>query len=236
MNRNQNLAAKYAPRRAEQLLQFWANLADPGTPDFKGEVDGLVAGFPEVFGELRQGQEDFLRSVWGLRENLRKVWAATDLREREWYIYELRRLHSQHVQALSSAKIADALKREAEKLLPPGKKLDSATFPSVNGVAQQGRLWGFWTNPPPELTAFERVMFHFQQIAHGARRCENKECFAPFFLRKKKGQIFCSPECALPAQKKAKSDWWARNRKKQNTKRRERRRKGKSTRKPGGSQ
>src|SRR5258708_40101414 len=95
MKNNQNLATKYTPRRAEELLQFWANLSDPGTQDFKSDVASLVASFPEVFSELREGGEDFLRSVWGLRENLRKVWAATDLREREWYIYELRRLHSQ---------------------------------------------------------------------------------------------------------------------------------------------
>lgn len=234
----QNLAPKFTPRRAEELLQFWANLADLNADEFGRELESLTEFAPEVFGELRglvkpaddmeEPRDDFFRSVWGLREHLRAAWQTTDLRAREWYIHELRRLYVRHTE-LGSQPDWDAV-RDAllKKFVPEGSQSQSTDSPDFEeifrGFRRQSRFWGFWVERPPALTAFERVMFHFQRVAHRARKCENPECTAPYFFTKRKGQKYCTEECALPAQRKAKSEWWARNREDQ-MKRRKRKRK-----------
>ncbi len=71
----------------------------------------------------------------------------------------------------------------------------------------------FTTTDVPEPTAFEATVFHFQmKLADKARHCLNPICPAPYFFAVKKGQKYCSPECALPAQQESKRLWWQRNR------------------------
>lgn len=232
-----NLAAGFTPKRAEALLQFWANLADVSADEFGSELESLTKSAPEIFGALigllepsdsqgvEESREDFVRSAWGLRENLRAAWQATDLREREWYIYELRRLYARHTEVYSLRAMEPALKSIVNRLVSQSPESESVSL----GMQQLGaefrnrsRFYGYWVDPPPALTAFERTMFHFQRIAHRARKCENPECMAPYFFMKRKGQKYCTEECALPAQRKAKSEWWARNRDDQMKKRRQR--------------
>jgi hypothetical protein len=235
---HQNLTAKFTPRRAEALLQFWANLADTDADEFDSELECLTKYAPEIFDSLtrplesadshgaEENHEDFRRSISGLREHLRAVWQATDLRVREWYIYELRRLYTQHTRAFSAPALIQAIRSAADRLLGP----ISQDVPAVIDFQQIGaelrkrsEFWGYWVDPPPALTGFERTMFHLQRIAHRARKCENPECTAPYFFLKRKGQKYCSEECALPAQRRAKSEWWARNREDQIKKRRQQR-------------
>src|ERR1700693_5530122 len=123
----QNLAARFRPHRAEELLQFWANLSDVGTNNFSDEVESLKKYDPEIFGELiaslkpsdsqglGEAGEDFFRSIWGIREHLRAAWQATDLRVREWYIHELRRLYAQHREVFSRPAKAAALPSSSEE-------------------------------------------------------------------------------------------------------------------------
>jgi hypothetical protein len=240
-----NLAAGFTPQRAEALLQFWANLADVDADEFRSELESLTKFAPEIFGALiglleaadSQGvderREDFLRSVWGLKEHLRAAWQATDLREREWYIYELRRLYARHTAAASLRATEPALKSMLDRLVSQNPQSESASVDMQRLGAEFGhrsRFYGYWVDPPPALTVFERTMFHFQRIAYRARKCENPECMAPYFFAKRKGQKYCTEECALPAQRKAKSEWWARNRDDQMKKRRQR--ESKDTAKP----
>jgi hypothetical protein len=232
---HKTLGAWFNPDRAEDLLQFWANMADPLADEFGKDVESLLRLCPEIFRELSgsrclaisqgsdEDREDFFHSVWGLREHLRSAWRATDLREREWYIYELRRLYVRHAQAFSAPTALSALEHERDRLF--GQHAQSQLDLSMQQFGadfwNRSRFWGFLVYPPPALTTFERVMFHFQRIAHFARKCENSECTAPYFFIRKKGQKYCTAECALPAQRKAKSEWWARNREEQTKKRRQ---------------
>jgi hypothetical protein len=50
------------------------------------------------------------------------------------------------------------------------------------------------------------LLQHSQRLAV----CENKEngCPSPYFIRKKKGQKFCSEECAAPSQREFKRKWF----------------------------
>jgi hypothetical protein len=76
-----------------------------------------------------------------------------------------------------------------------GKKFARLTIPGV-----------------PDETPFEAAMFHLTQITHRMLHCPNPECAAPYFLRKKKGQKFCSPECADPSRRESKRRWHRENR------------------------
>jgi hypothetical protein len=236
-HRGKNPAAGFTAQRAEALLQFWANLADVNADEFRSELESLTKSAPESFGTLiglleaadsqsvEERREDLLRSVWGLREHLRAAWQATDLREREWYIYELRRLYTRHTAAASLRAMEPAFKCILDRLVSQNPQSESASVDMQRLGAELGhssRFYGYWVDPPPALTVFERTMFHFQRIAYRARKCENPECMAPCFFMKRKGQKYCTEECALPAQRKAKSEWWARNRDDQMKKRRQR--------------
>ena len=44
------------------------------------------------------------------------------------------------------------------------------------------------------------------------RFCRNPQCGAPYFIRLKRGQKYCSNECAWPAKKESKRKWWHDNR------------------------
>jgi hypothetical protein len=241
MGRRKNLATNSIHRRSEDLLQFWANLANVSAKELCGDIVSLTKSFPEVFGELLALGEPpdsseagdrlkrFIRSVRGLRDHLRAAWEAPDLREREWYIFEVRRLYAHHTKSESAQVIEATLELDfAPDPLEPEGSQSQFSFPGMYkweaAYRRRRNFWGYLVNPPPELTAFERVMFHFQRIAHRAHKCENPECKEPYFFRKKKGQKYCMPECALPAQRNSKSEWWAKHREEQNRKRKRKRR------------
>ena len=59
-----------------------------------------------------------------------------------------------------------------------------------------------------ELGPVELAVFHFIDVRDRALRCKNPDCRAPYFFRTKKGQEYCCPKCAIPAQRAAKLRWY----------------------------
>jgi len=55
------------------------------------------------------------------------------------------------------------------------------------------------------------AIFYFRHNRDRVLRCPNPECAGPYFFRSKKGQKFCSAECATPSRKESKRRWWANN-------------------------
>jgi hypothetical protein len=187
---------------AERLLLAWANLPDvPTLRDAREIADPggyrrLIERHPEVFGHMASEQEraasavsersitiDKLR-IW--RDRLRLAWTAQDRRSREWHIFTLRFEYAR-----------EAALRNLPKQSSPefDQKLKSM-------------LWD-----PPPITPLEAALFYFSAaIGDRARKCQATDCPAPFFVALKRWQKFCSPECALPAQREAKRKWWKDNR------------------------
>jgi hypothetical protein len=63
---------------------------------------------------------------------------------------------------------------------------------------------------PPEETPIDRALLYFQRSGELAKRCGNPDCpAAPYFFAARKGQKYCSEECAQPAQRASKRNWWA---------------------------
>jgi hypothetical protein len=69
-----------------------------------------------------------------------------------------------------------------------------------------------WNGPPDIATPMEALVYYFRRNARRALRCPNPDCEEPYFLASKKGQKFCSPKCARPAQLESKRRWWSKRR------------------------
>ena len=72
--------------------------------------------------------------------------------------------------------------------------------------------------PSADATPFEAAIVHFRRNRARALLCRNKNCHAPYFFLTKKGQKFCTYECALPSLRAAKVRWWEKNRAKKGKK------------------
>jgi hypothetical protein len=81
------------------------------------------------------------------------------------------------------------------------------------GVGFRGPIVGPWTSDsqwlqgkdlPPESNC-ERVFTH---LAACTVVCQNADCPAPYFFAARHGQKYCSEECARPAQREFKNNWW----------------------------
>jgi hypothetical protein len=73
---------------------------------------------------------------------------------------------------------------------------------------RQMSLLGFDGSLPPP-TLFEEAVLYLIREADRARYCENPDCPARYFFAKRRSQKYCSPSCALPAQREFKRRWWA---------------------------
>jgi hypothetical protein len=60
-------------------------------------------------------------------------------------------------------------------------------------------------------TACEQLLIHLMRLADHTRYCANEECPAPYFLARRRNQRYCSAECAKPAQRENKRQWWRKN-------------------------
>jgi hypothetical protein len=61
--------------------------------------------------------------------------------------------------------------------------------------------------PPPPNAFHQAVMYLFKWAAK-TRLCRNPNCSSPFFLARRKTEKYCNEDCALPAQRASKRDWW----------------------------
>jgi hypothetical protein len=127
-----------------------------------------------------------VHELMSLRDELRLVWDTQDRRHRDWYLFRLRDSF-QHDVILGDVK-------------------------AKGGPPNPGRLASRLA-APPEITPFEGALFYFQtRLGELARHCGNATCPAPYFIAKKKWQKYCSPECAGPATRESKRQWWREHR------------------------
>jgi hypothetical protein len=66
-----------------------------------------------------------------------------------------------------------------------------------------------FSRPLPPPNQFEQSLIYLRKSASIARFCGNPECNAPYFFAKRRSQKYCSEECAEPAQREYKRQWWA---------------------------
>jgi hypothetical protein len=59
---------------------------------------------------------------------------------------------------------------------------------------------------PP--VALEEAARYLLQSLPRLARCKSRECVEPFFFMQHRNQLYCSPQCALPAKREAKRRWW----------------------------
>jgi hypothetical protein len=224
--------------KSADLLLDLANFPESNAPDFRRSVEALARGYREIFkditrirlfGNEARGQTGFQRAVIGLRQHIRAAWEAPDDRQRDWYIFQLRALYKTHTDAAHQQQEAQHWKEHRGELLeamsaeerswiearPTDARLARKRAPAVGmnlwDVVRRARFWGYGVEPPPPLTLFEAVMFHFQRIGHRARKCANAECHqSPYFFATRKGQNYCSNECSAPAKAAAKLRYWHR--------------------------
>jgi hypothetical protein len=88
----------------------------------------------------------------------------------------------------------------------------SAFEEQIAGLKEEIAVENRRESVPPDITPMEAALYHLQRIGDRARHCPNPECPAPYFIAMKKGQKYCSPDCAEPSRRESKRKWWNVNR------------------------
>jgi hypothetical protein len=127
-------------------------------------------------------------------EYLRSAWDAADLRRFEWFTWK------------AQGEYEWEAARAKHNVTPASMK--STDLEDIAAILES-------EEPPSVVTPVEAALFHLRHNRDRALHCPNPECPAPYFFQTKKGQKFCSPECAKPTQRAAKRKWWAENRAKE---------------------
>src|SRR5271157_3906689 len=181
--------------RARAFLLDCANLGANHVLHTKGDRDiaaamyrQLTRRFPDIV--TRGEHPSMVASFSYLSFLLRKGWDAPTLREREWYFGD-----------------AESLAQYMHSEKPEGWTTDYAPWIVYR-----------FSDPPARATALEAVFYYLRRRIVDARHCGNPDCLAPYFFATKKGQKYCSEECAAPAQRASKLKWWNENRAKSSTK------------------
>jgi hypothetical protein len=193
---NQSLVLGVIPRElCERILREWVNL--PGSWPLVNDGWDATKRFADAQKRMQQryakllgfsGADAWKGTIVGhlhVREMLRRAWDTRDVREREWICFRIRDSYA------SMVRRADMTPEEMIK--------DEENISGPRYAA-------------PPVTPFEAVIFYFQHQGTRARRCPNAECPAPYFFLSKKGQEYCSPECARPARLESQRRWWNENR------------------------
>lgn len=195
--RRDQILGVISPMRAEAVLTDWANLPGPWPLEDMSNDAGLK--FRDAMARLRRrhkaicGDSRSLGHLW-LRDMLRRAWDASDMRERDWLLFRFRDSYA-------------AMERRGD--MPSNERMKEDFTADVTGP----RYF------PPPVTAVEAAAFYLQRNFNRARHCLNPDCPAPYFIVSKKGQRYCSEECAKPAQREAKRKWWTEHRGKEASKR-----------------
>jgi hypothetical protein len=200
--KRQNLAS-IPDRRAKKFLEELASMSDERLHDSEHKA---VDAFEERYGDIipykwlfstsRKSIEEaapgsllrlidprnLIYSTPSLRDALRAIWIAPDKRTKEWGVFRL----------IESAVISDT---------NPTPHSASTTFQIVDGHVL----------PLPPPTSLEYCLRYLLRNGNRAVVCANAECPAQYFFAGRRSQKYCSEECAQPAQRKFKREWWAKN-------------------------
>jgi hypothetical protein len=197
--------------RAERLLTEWVNT---DLTDFQQDArawERLFRRYPEIPSVPASDILPSSEANWLLfhqqmemageaAADLARAWESPNLRHFEWYTWKAQMDYE--YQAASAR----------NKLLEPleaGDRISSEKVPrAIATVLETGE-------PPETITPVEAAIFYLRQNRKRALHCPNPDCPAPYFFASKKGQKYCSSECAKPSQRESKRRWWAENRSKQ---------------------
>jgi len=175
-----------------------------------------------------------------IKSLLRRVWQSADHRHRQWFVFKVREahhrfLHRPPTQSMKGRVAYGTIRIETDPETgdpiaypadPPRKRNEADYLADRRRRRQEFLSSPNWAGEsdetievdvrtelqPPDLNAFERVMFHFQRIADRALRCANPECPAPYFFAKKKNQRYCGSACSAFGKREQDKQWWRRNR------------------------
>jgi hypothetical protein len=215
-NEGNQLLAGLRVEAAERLLTSLVNadMPNPHLPhaDVKQQTR-LRAQTKKYWPDLwkRRGNEpkeitteraiEILRKV---RWYLQQFWKTQDPHARDWYIHRARewywraRVHGDNNVQMFREEEGTATTVDDARNASSWLNISIEMAPDV----------------PPERTPFEESLFHLQTIAEKTRFCPNLKCQAPYFIATKKGQKFCSPECARPTLLASKRRYWNKRRSK----------------------
>jgi hypothetical protein len=151
-----------------------------------------------------------------IRDYLRKVWDEPDSRRRDWYLFRLRETYQ-----LAIAFASEEAKDFQKKLPLVTLNLLSGYLKGEHAAARDRLLEEVWdyrrrvdeAYEPPAPSALEAALYFLQDRLRGlTKHCGNPDCPAPYFIAKKRWQRYCSEECAGPAARESKRQWWRQNR------------------------
>jgi hypothetical protein len=189
--------------RAERMLTEWVNTDLADLPTDARAWERLFRRYPEIpstpLSEISPFSEvNFLpfhhqmEMAEGVAADLARAWESANLRHFEWYTWK----------AQMEYEYQAACARH--NLLEPGVTPENAPA-AIAAVTESAE-------PPETITPVEAAIFYLRQNRKRALHCPNPGCPAPYFFASKKGQKYCSPECAKPSQRESKRRWWAENR------------------------
>ena len=186
--------------RAERMLTEWVNTdlwveREPMSEDANACArlgQGLLD--TDAVGPNWDRFHQQMEMAAGVAEYLREAWDAPDMRRFEWYTWR-----AQHEYEWEAA--CAATNMTPSHMMPHPE--DEAR--TIAAILQSNE-------PAAVVTPVEAAIFHLRRNRNRALHCPNTECPAPYFFATKKGQRFCSLECAKPSQRESKRRWWAENR------------------------
>jgi len=199
--------------RAERMLVEWVNT---DLADLYGDAhawERLFRRYPEIpsvpvsdiipFVELAKfdrfhQQMEMAGEVANL---LQDAWNAPDLRRFEWYTWRAQEEYEWEA--------AQAKHNVTPIHVMESKEESQRNQPRIAAAMAEAAA------PPATITPVEAAIFHLRRSRNRALHCPNPNCPAPYFFVSKKGQKFCSPECAKPSQQESKRCWWRDNRAKE---------------------
>jgi hypothetical protein len=183
-----------SPERAERMLMEWAN-----TIGDRKSWERFFSLYPEVAVGTIANDVGLLRNqvmAVQMQRYLRKAWNAPDLRHFDWCAWSAQSFY------FTECRLHQV---STEPATP-----QALSSPDLLFILEE--------DPSETITPVEGALFYFRHSRggglHSPMRCPNPECPAPYFFSSKKGQKFCTPECAKPSLRESKRQWWAVNRSK----------------------
>lgn len=167
-----------------RLLSDLANLPDQvGT----ARVQRFIRDYSDVFGFFADDTDGFLELLALLSKFLRLAWEARTGRERSWLLFTVRQ---EYVRAMVGR--FAVLRRDGTG----GRKVARQLIPLA-----------------PPKTAFDMAVHNVQKdFADKMTVCRRgRECDAPYFFRRRKGQKYCGTDCRAIVLKHRSDSWWAKH-------------------------